>query len=377
MKIIADSNILFVEDAFRGFGDLKLYKTRIEDKNILQDADVLLCRSTMKINEELLRHSGIKFVATATSGTEHFDTEFMDRNGIKYVDAKGSNSNSVAEYIIAAILEIAVNRGIELKDKTLGIVGFGCVGKKVEKKAKAIGLNVLINDPPLEAAGEKGDFCPFSDILKCDIITLHVPLIMDGEYKTFELFNEDTFSEMKKGSIFINASRGKVVKEDALINAIREGVVSKTVLDVWYNEPGINFELLNMVDIATPHIAGHSYDGKALGTKMIKDEFCNFFGFENDRSYLNSIPYVGNSELILQRSADKIESIYRIIKSVYNISDENISFRKIEQADDKKSFFERYRRDYRIRREFQNYSIVSEDNEIIDILLKLGFKYGG
>ncbi len=377
MKIIADSNILFVEEAFKGFGDLKLYKTRIEDKNILQDADVLLCRSTMKINEGLLQGTGIKFVATATSGTEHFDAEFMDRTGIKYVDAKGSNSNSVAEYIIADILEIAVNSGIELTDKTLGIVGWGCVGKKVETKAKAIGLNVLVNDPPLEAAGEKKEFCPLPDILKCDIITLHVPLIMDGEYKTFEFFNEDTFSEMKKGAIFINASRGKVVREGALINAIREGVVSKTVLDVWYNEPGVNCELLNMVDIATPHIAGHSYDGKALGTKMIKDEFCNFFGLENDRRYLNSLPDVGNSELILQRSAHKIESIYRIIKSVYDISDENNSFRKIEQADDKKSFFERYRRDYRIRREFQNYSIVSEDTEIIDILLKLGFKYGG
>lgn len=374
MKIIADSNILFVEDAFGKFGELCLYKTKIDDKDILKDADVLLCRSTMKIDRGLLEGTGIKFVATATSGTEHFDTDYLKHRNIKYADAKGSNSNSVAEYVTAALLNLAVKNSFSLKGKSIGIVGYGCVGKIVEKKAQALGLSAFVNDPPLEDAGEAGNFYPIEKILSCDIITLHVPLTFQGEYRTKNLIGHEAFKRMSKQTIFINASRGPVVDEDALCEFLKLNSPKYAVIDVWNNEPGINTGLLDYIDIATPHIAGHSLDGKALGTAMIYDEFCRHFNLNDKWDYNKLLPEPEVKEIEMDEKKSFEEAMNEIVKKVYDIQNDDLLMREIKNEASAPSHFSRMRSNYKIRREFFNTAVACKNEEYSNRIKKLGFK---
>lgn len=374
MKIVADSNILFVEDAFKGLGEIVLYKTRIEDKSVLKYADVLLCRSTMKINADLLEGSGIKFVATATSGTEHFNTEYLKSKNIKYADAKGSNSNSVAEYVLAALLRLAVKNGFSLNGKSIGIIGWGCVGKKVEQKAKALGMRVLINDPPLEDEGVAGTFQSLNDVLMCDIITLHVPMIKTGKYRTLDMIDEAKFSEMKPGAILINASRGKVIKEKAMMDAIISRKISHTVIDVWYDEPNINIDLMKHVDIATPHIAGHSFDGKVLGTAMILKAFCEYYNIDKVWDYHKLLPPTEADKIGV--AGDKVsEEIFdSVIRKIYDIEYDDELFRKISNEADIRKYFDSLRGNYKIRREFYNINVICESENLKDKFKLIGFK---
>ena len=373
MKIVIDSNILFAEKLFKEFGELVLYKNIISEKNILKDADALLCRSTMKVGAELLSGTKVKFVATATSGTEHIDKLYLDEANIKFADAKSSNSNSVAEYVISSILNIAIKNNLSLSGKTLGIVGWGNCGKKIETKAKAIGLNVIVNDPPLEDAGENKNFSSIGEILKCDIITIHTPLIKEGKYKTEGLFDSSKISQLKKGAIFINSARGKIVDETELINAKKKGIVSHVVIDVWKNEPEINFRLLDHIDIATPHIAGHSYDGKALGSFMILKNFCDFFKIEStiitnqileDEQNILQVLCTGNIE----------QDLYKAVSHVYNVEIDDTDLRKINFADDKISYFSSLRNNYWKRREFSNPQINCDNKTLASCFIELGFK---
>ena len=378
MKIVIDSNILFAEELFKGFGELVFYKNIISDKNILKDADALLCRSTMKVGAELLSETKVKFIATATSGTEHIDKTYLDKSKIKFADAKGSNSNSVAEYVISAILNIAAKNNLSLNGKTLGIIGLGNCGKKVESKAKAIGLNVIVNDPPLEEIGENKNFSSIEEILGCDIITIHTPLIKEGKYKTEGLFDSLKISQLKKETIFINSARGKIVDEVELVKAKEKGVVSRIVLDVWENEPQINFGLLNHIDIATPHIAGHSYDGKVAGSFMVFKSFCDFFKteIETAKSPINVNKFLEEEQNIIQISpAGNIEQdLYRAVSAAYNIEIDDANMRKIPSINDKTSYFNSLRNNYWKRREFSNTQITCENEKLARCFLGMGFK---
>ena len=373
MKIVIDSNILFAEKLFKDFGELVLYKNIINDKNILKDADALLCRSTIKVGAELLNGTKVKFVATATSGTEHIDKLYLDEANIKFADAKGSNSNSVAEYVISSILNVAIKNNLSLKGKRLGIVGWGNCGKKVETKAKAIGLNVIVNDPPLEDIGEDKNFSSLEEILECDIITIHTPLIKESKYKTESLFDSAKISRLKKGVIFINSARGKIVDEIELINAKQQGLISHVVIDVWKNEPEINFRLLDHIDIATPHIAGHSYDGKALGSFMIFKKFCNFFKIE-PTIITNQILEEEQNILQVLCTGNIEQDLYKAVSHVYNVEIDDINLRKINFVDDKISYFNSLRNNYWKRREFSNTQINCDDKTLIRCFSELGFK---
>ena len=373
MKIVIDSNILFAEKLFKDFGELVLYKNSVSDKNILKDADTLLCRSTMNVDSELLSGTKIKFVGTATSGIEHIDKLYLDKSNIKFADAKGSNSNSVSEYIISSILNIAIKNNLSLNNKTLGIVGWGNVGKKVEAKAKVIGLNVIVNDPPLEDIGENKNFSSIEEVLECDIITVHTPLIKEGKYKTENLFDSSKISRLKEGTIFINSARGIVADEIELVKAKKKGIISHIVLDVWKNEPEINFKLLDHIDIATPHIAGHSYDGKASGSFMILKSFCDFFRVETIAN-INQILEEEQNQLQISCTGNIEQDLYRAISSIYNIEIDDTNLRKIIFIDDKISYFKSLRNNYWKRREFSNTKIDCDDKKLIRYFSELGFE---
>ena len=275
LKIIIDENIAFAKEAFNQFGEIDLLPGNKITNNRLKDADILIVRSVTKVDEVLLKGTPVKFVGTATIGTDHIDLDYLKKNNITFADAKGCNAYSVAEYVIVSLLHLAVKLNLQLKGKTIGIVGVGNIGSKVAAFADALGMEVLLNDPPLQRQGVKRSFVSLNEILEADIITFHVPLNKEGIDKTFHILDENKFSAIKGNTIIINSSRGAVIDNKALLKAIREKNL-KVVLDVWENEPNISIDLLKEVVIGTPHIAGYSWEGKVNGTILIYNALCEY-----------------------------------------------------------------------------------------------------
>ncbi len=378
LKIIVDENIVFAKEAFGLLGDVTLLSGRKINNEVLKDADVLIVRSITKVDEELLKNTPIKFVGTATIGTDHIDLEYLKKNNIAFADAKGCNAYSVAEYLVAALLKIAVQFNFTLKKKTIGIVGVGNVGIKVAKFAEALGMNILLNDPPLQRKGDKRDFVELDKILSADIITLHVPLNLDGIDKTYHLFDKEKLMELKDGSILINTSRGAVVDNKDLLEIIDKKKL-KVVLDVWENEPEINIDLLNKVLIGTPHIAGYSLEGKINGTEMIFKAFCRYLNTNINFNFKKDPPQ--NSIVNFERLDPFEKNMYDFISKVYPIEQDDQKMREINNlsSEERGKYFDLMRKNYPVRREFNNYTVKTVDlntNEA-EILKKLRFNISG
>lgn len=374
MKIVADENIPFVKQCFSSLGDCITIGGRNIGPEILKDADGLLVRSITKVDKNLLAGSNVKFVGTATIGFEHIDIAHLAENNIGFSSAPGSNSNSVAEYIISALLNLADKYDFDISEKSIGIIGVGNVGGKVEKKARALGMKVILNDPPLQRTTGDEKYRPLKEIFSCDIVTLHVPLTSNGIDKTYHLADEKFFSSLKTGAVFINSSRGNVVDESALKNAITSGKVGSCVLDVWKNEPCIDLELLDMVDFATPHIAGYSYDGKVEGMIMIYNAFCRHFGIEPKFSAADFLPAPAVERIAIAPNEQK--PLLKAVNMLYDIKNDDANLRQVKQkiADQRGAFFDSLRRNYPIRREFQNTSICGVDAKFKGIFTGIGFK---
>jgi len=261
MKIVADANIPFVKECFSSIGEVRVVGGREITPEVVADADALLVRSITPVDEKLLAGSKVRFVATATIGFDHVDIDFLGRNNIGFASAPGSNANSAAEYVIAGLLDIGQRFALDLEARSIGIVGVGNVGGRVAKKCEAMGMAVYLNDPPLKRQTGDAKYLPLEKLFDCDFITFHTPLTFEGPDKTYHLADEKFFKSLKQRCVFINASRGGVVDSSALKSDIRSGRLRAVMLDVWENEPDIDIELLKIVDLGTPHIAGHSLDG--------------------------------------------------------------------------------------------------------------------
>ncbi|MDA3823150.1 MAG: 4-phosphoerythronate dehydrogenase, partial [Bacteroidales bacterium] len=264
MKIVIDNKIPFIKGALEKVATVVyLPGNKIEAADLV-DADALIVRTRTKCNETLLKNSKVKFIATATIGYDHIDTLFCKNNGIEWTNAPGCNSFSVEQYIVSTLLYLANMQGYDLHSKTLGVVGVGNVGKKVARAAEALGCKVLLNDPPRAREEGISEFLELKALLsESDFVSIHVPLIADGPDKTIDMVNESFFGHMKDGATLINSSRGEVVNENALIDAIQTEKLADAVLDVYNNEPKVNPKLLGMLTIGTPDIAGNSAEGKA------------------------------------------------------------------------------------------------------------------
>jgi len=278
MRIVIDENIPFGEEAFSHLGDVIVLPGRQIHSESLRDASALIVRSVTSVNTELLAGTDVRFVGTATSGVDHIDQAYLTQRNIGFADAAGSNANSVAEYVLTALVTVASRFKISLGGKSLGIVGVGRIGGLVAKKAQALGMTIILNDPPL--ARETGEICcqSLDEVLQANFVTLHVPLIKEGIDTTIHLIGGKQLAHMSPSSVLINTSRGEVVDNLALLKAIENKQLQGTVLDVWEGEPSINWELVNRVTIATPHIAGYSYDAKVNGTIMIYRAACRYLG---------------------------------------------------------------------------------------------------
>jgi erythronate-4-phosphate dehydrogenase len=354
MRIVADPNIPFVQEAFGPLGEVRLVPGREINAEAVRDADALLVRSVTLVNAGLLDGSPVKFVATATIGTDHIDEAYLSAKGIGFASAQGSNANSVAEYVIAAMLEMGRRQKFRLRDKTLGVIGVGHVGSRVVRNAEAIGMRVLANDPPRARAKRTSPFVPLEHLLaEADIITVHVPLTREGPDATFHLFDKDRLGLLKNSQpILINTSRGAMVDNMALLKAIDGEWLGGVVLDVWENEPKISPELLDVVDLASPHIAGYSFDGKVSGTQMIYTALCNFFDTKPNWEPALPLPPEPSIELTASNGEDDEEVLRRVVRRIYDIIVDDKTLRQNILT------FDKQRAEYPVRREFFNTRLV-------------------
>lgn len=358
MKVVADNKIPFLEGALEPFADIDYFPGKEITSYTIKDADALLIRTRTKCDEHLLKGSAVKFIATATIGYDHIDTGYCRKAGIHWTNAPGCNSSSVQQYIASALITLSHKKGFDLTRKSLGVVGVGNVGSKVVSLAEQLNMTVYLNDPPRERKEGSCQFISLAGILReSDIITFHVPLITDGIDKTFHMVNEALLRKMNKGTIIINSSRGEVIDSDAFKNGIKSGHISGAVLDVWENEPCLDQELLEIVDIATPHIAGYSADGKANGTTMIIRALSRFFDLGVNDWIPAEIPDPPVNTIRIDctgKSDDMI--VQEAISTTYDITDDDRHLRNSVDT------FEKQRGEYPLRREYHAYHLtLSED----------------
>ncbi len=290
MNIFIDENIPFLKDAFHNVGNVTLYngRTLSNDDLIAGSCEYLISRSTCKVNQTLIKNTKVKFVATATSGIDHIDTNYLQNNNISFASALGSNANSVAEYVIYCILNWSKLKGHLVEGKAIGVIGYGNIGKLVAKHASLLGLKVYVNDPPLKDADfEFPDYVEYKELVElpflCDVITNHVPLTKVGKYATDNLLDEKFLLAMNLESLLIHASRGGVVDENILLDRLIAEEIYACV-DVFIGEPDFNTELAERAMLCSPHVAGYSFDGKVKGSLMVAEAFEMHTSIKTDKT---------------------------------------------------------------------------------------------
>lgn len=373
IKIVADNGILFLKGVLEEYADiLYLPSGEITSQNI-KDADAIIVRTRTKCDKNLLENTKVRFIATGTMGYDHIDADYCQSKNIKWINAPGCNANSVLQYMASALLILAERMKMNLLDKTIGIIGVGNIGQKVERFANLLGMKVLLNDPPQQRKEGNSKFVDINYLIEqSDIITLHVPLNLDGIDKTYHMANESFFSRFNYPKIFINTSRGEVVQSSALKDAFRENLVSAYVLDVWEDEPNIDLELLHYAALATPHIAGYSVEGKANGTAVCVNELNKFFNLGLKANwYPSSLPKPDKSNEINVHCKGKSlqEIFFECITHTYNITEDDKNLRISP------SQFEQQRINYPIRREFYFYKVrlINADSQVRDKIKEIGF----
>ena len=375
MKIVADNKIPFLKGVLEPYAEVAYYPGTEINAKLVNDADALLVRTRTKCNANLLENSKVKFIATATIGFDHIDTAYCESKDIRWTNAPGCNSVSVMQYIASALVFLSEKYNFNYSDKTLGVVGGGNVGSKVALLASGLGMKVLLNDPPRERVEGKGKFVSLQEIQEnADIITFHVPLNNKGVDKTYHLVDEDFLHGIKPETIIINSSRGEVVSAASLKKALKEKKIKAALLDVWENEPLIDKELLDLVDIGTPHIAGYSADGKAMGTAMSVQALSRFFNFNLNNWLPDNIPQVHNNKIEIDCKELNIqEVINKAVLATYNIENDSTALKKSLKT------FEAQRGNYPLRREFHAYEVClkNDKNNIGQLLSTLGFRIHG
>ena len=340
MKIFADKNVPFLEGAFEPYADVVYMRGEDISRDVLMDTDALIIRTRTKCNADLLEGTKVSMIATATIGTDHIDLDYCRSKGIEVHNAEGCNAGGVMQYVFSALYGVAARKAIKLDDMTMGIVGVGHVGSMVEKMARYLGFKVLLCDPPRAAVEGDDKFCSLDYLLtNSQIVTMHVPL----DDSTRKMANETFFAMMPTGSIFINASRGEVVDEDALMMALPK--FGAVVIDTWDGEPDINEELVDMVDIATPHIAGYSYQGKLNGTAASVQAVARHFGITALYDFFPQTGDEDRSPVPLDLKGKTQGEVAAVFQYNYPIYTDDFRFRMEPHN------FEKLRTNYQYRRE--------------------------
>ena len=359
MKIVCDKNIPFIEGAMDQYAEV-LYMTGSDIKaEHVRDAQAIVTRTRTACNRELLEGSSVKLITTATIGYDHIDTGWCHENGIEWTNAPGCNSGSVQQYMASLLVSMARQFGFDCKEKTLGIVGAGNVGRKVARIAALLGFRIIINDPPRARREGASAFVTLDELIEqSDIITCHVPLIKEGPDCTYHLFDSKRIGSMRKNQILINTSRGSVVDCNALKQALAQKTILAAALDVWENEPSIDTGLMSMLFCGTPHIAGYSIDGKANGTEACVQNIGKFFELGCAGWTIDMVPIPAQP---LEFSIDAQDKHYRqvlqeAILYTYDVLGDS------RRLSDSPETFEQQRSEYPVRREFPAFTVKVEND---------------
>ncbi|MGM0905886.1 MAG: 4-phosphoerythronate dehydrogenase [Pseudomonadota bacterium] len=374
MKVVADQNIPALSDILSGAGMLSYFSERTPPQDMLADADALLVRSVTTVDEELLKLAPhLKFVASATIGTEHVNLPLLKNRGITFAHAPGANAQSVGEYVLCVVLDWLSNKSVYSVDEVdVAIVGAGHTGKAAGQRLQALGLNVHYYDPPLCKKGVKFVHDHWQRVLTADIISCHVPLTDDGDFPTRHLFESTALQSLHSEQLLVNASRGAVIDNKALLDRVVLGERPSIALDVWENEPDVLLDLVPYIDIATPHIAGHSLEGKVGGAVMIANALLAHFEIPVNKELEEVLPKVEWPELdaAVLTSPERLNSW---VKEHFNIHEDDKNFRRHGLT---RNGFDSLRRNYRKespRREFINQVVTCHNSEQYIQFLQLGF----
>ena len=340
MKIVADVDVPFLEGVFEPYAEVVYKKGTDISHDDLVDADVLIVRTRTRCDAALLEGTKVSMVATATIGMDHIDLDYCREHGIEVTNAAGCNAGGVMQYVFSALYGVAARKGIKIDGAAFGVVGAGNVGEKVAKMAEHLGFNVLRCDPPRAAKEGPEGFCSLEHLLEnSQIVTLHVPL----DETTRGMANEDFFTLMQPGAIFINSARGEVVDEQALITTSPK--FGAIIIDTWNNEPDVNEELIDLVDIATPHIAGYSFQGKQNGTTMTVKSVAARFGIDELRNFQAVDDLPDHGPVLLDLKGKNQGEIAAVFQYNYPIFTDDFRFRMEPEK------FEKLRTEYQYRRE--------------------------
>lgn len=372
MKILIDENMPYAEQLFSQLGDVVLKSGRTLTADDLIDVDALMIRSVTKVNADLISKANrLKFVGTATAGMDHVDQDLLKERGIFFTAAPGCNKVGVAEYAFSVMMVLAQQHGFSVFDKTVGIIGAGQVGSYLQHCLEGIGIKVLINDPPKQQAGDSRQFTPLDELLtEADIITLHTPITRDGEYPTHHLIGESVLNKLRGDQILINAARGPVVDNAALKARLLRNDGFIAALDVFEFEPEVDMELLPLLAFATPHVAGYGLEGKARGTTMIFNSYCEFLDNELRAHASDLLPTAPVPKLVLDRDWDEA-TLHNITQLVYDVRKDDALFRReISQP----GSFDLMRKNYWDRREYSAVTLAGDNSCRLSPLEKLGFQ---
>nr|WP_274387328.1 4-phosphoerythronate dehydrogenase PdxB [Rahnella ecdela] len=367
---MVDENMPYAVELFSRLGNVQAVPGRPIPQDALNDADALMVRSVTKVNESLLAGKPVKFVGTATAGTDHVDDAWLTSTGIGFSAAPGCNAIAVVEYVFSSLLILAQRDGFQLRDKTVGIIGVGNVGSRLNARLEALGVRTLLCDPPRADRGDAGEFFPLEKLVaEADILTFHTPLNMSGPYATHHLVDADLLARLPADRILINACRGEVVDNAALLDALNGSKKLTAVLDVWEPEPDLSLALLDKVAIGTAHIAGYSLEGKARGTTQVFEAFSQFIGQPQTVPLESLLPAPEFAEVTLSGALSEAK-LLRLIHLVYDVRRDDRPLRRVAG---KPGEFDKLRKFYEERREWSSLRVICDDAATADVLKKLGF----
>jgi erythronate-4-phosphate dehydrogenase len=371
MNIFFDENIPYAREFFSQFGKLQPFAGRKLSAEQVKHADVLLVRSITQVNESLLHlNQRLKFVGTATIGVDHIDQSYLGARNIPFASAPGCNAVSVAEYVLSALLVLAQRYQLDISGFTVGIVGAGNTGSRLSEKLTALGIKYKLCDPYLAQSDDPREFYSLEQVLDCDVISLHVPLTTNGQYPTYHLLDGELLAKLSARQILINACRGEVIDNQALLALKQGGHPVKLVLDVWENEPDLLTELVDYCELATAHIAGYSLEGKARGTQMLYQAFSEYLGQKSSLALTMFLPKLAIETIELAEPLS-VELLASLALLIYDIRRDDAIFRQQLAIHG----FDYLRKNYPVRREFSALTLKAPSFEQIAQAIALGFSH--
>jgi erythronate-4-phosphate dehydrogenase len=376
MIIAIDRALPFWKESFEPLGEVRPFTGKELKPEDIRDADALIVRTVTPVNASLLEGSAVRFVGAASAGMDHVDREYLHKKGIHFSWAAGCNADAVSEYILTALHLVASRRNWNLKEKSLAVIGVGHVGSRVARKARNLGMKVFLCDPPLRDLTGDPQYESIESILKADILTFHVPLTTTGPYPTWHMLNQDILSRLSPEQYLINSSRGDVFDSQELKSSLRKEKILGTVLDVWEGEPFVDFSLLELADIGTPHVAGTTLDGKIKAVEMMRDSLCRFMKYpvqESNKSFYPEAQRIHPAQETALQNA-----IASVLRQVYDIEKDDANLRTLAGIPTKQSSegFEQLRTKHPLRPEFPHYIIElnEQQKDLADAFAGIGFK---